>query len=575
VSYFCNNYTSVFVNNNGNLTFIGPLGTFTPPPLTQLGVDIIAPFFADVDTRGAGSGVTKYGTGTVNSRPAFGTTWIDVGYYDQHVDKRNSFQFVLISRDDLQPGAFDIEFNYNKVQWEAGDASGGNGGLGGATARAGYAASLGSITYELPGSAEPGEFLDGGALALVSNSVNSSVLGRYVFSVTCEPVVEIVDAFDQPTSTLKVGKWENAFLLNQQNRPYVKDEFISLDPDRFHIRVTDPAKKGQGTVTAKVKTIDSGEYNNGLVDIDLTETPAQSGIFKSKSLLLASDPVDDKWKVDGVNDDAKNDRTFSVALNGKVRVEYSDQSDEANVPAAKVVNLHVTVPKNGELTVVGEPFKEIINPNGLWNQGEGYWDLDGNKAYTARLTEADARTRIERDVKIANERYAQVGVKFIFDPNAIAFPQVPQQIISGVINTSSAPVNGDNNLTDDEKALLQAGFNSASTSDLEIYYVKSITSSNTAFQGWSFASSTYQNMTTPDVNDSLLIANATGLYTLGHEMYHLFDQLAQHSQSKTNLFYNSPTWVIEESLGKVIDTKRLLPSQQAKVYDSEYAVNPP
>ena len=44
-------FTSVFVNNNGNITFSTAQSTFTPPVLTgATGNPIIAPFFADVDT---------------------------------------------------------------------------------------------------------------------------------------------------------------------------------------------------------------------------------------------------------------------------------------------------------------------------------------------------------------------------------------------------------------------------------------------------------------------------------------------------------------------------------------------
>ena len=114
------------MNNNGNVTFGGPLGDYTPFDLTSTQSVIIAAFFADVDTTGAASGVVTYGTGVVNGRPAFGVNYVNVGYYFSKTDKLNSFQLVLISRSDIGQGNFDIEFNYDKIQWETGEASGGD-----------------------------------------------------------------------------------------------------------------------------------------------------------------------------------------------------------------------------------------------------------------------------------------------------------------------------------------------------------------------------------------------------------------------------------------------------------------
>ena len=178
-------YSSLYVNNNGNVTFGGSMGTYTPFSLLSTSVKILAPYFADVDTSYAGAPVT-YGTSTVGGRAAFGVNWIDVDYYSSsgaHT-KRNDFQLVIIDRSDIAVGDFDFEFNYDRVEWETGDASGGSGGLGGFSARVGY--SNGTTTaFELTGSAVNGAFLDGGPLAtsLIVNSLNSAVAGRYLFTV--------------------------------------------------------------------------------------------------------------------------------------------------------------------------------------------------------------------------------------------------------------------------------------------------------------------------------------------------------------------------------------------------------
>jgi hypothetical protein len=180
----------VFVNNNGNITIGSGLGQFTPQPISSLGRLIIAPFWADVDTRGAGSSLVTFGQSTVDGNAAFGVNWVDVGYFANHTDRTNSFQLVLVNRGDTCPpgvpdcGNFDMEFNYDRVQWETGDASGGSGGLNGSSARVGYTNGFAAGgDYELAGSAINGAFLDGGPNALISGSFNSTVPGRYLFQV--------------------------------------------------------------------------------------------------------------------------------------------------------------------------------------------------------------------------------------------------------------------------------------------------------------------------------------------------------------------------------------------------------
>jgi trimeric autotransporter adhesin len=177
-------FDQLYVNNNGNVTFTAPLATFTPFDLQSTNLPIIAPFFADVDTRNHGEPVT-YGTGTVGGQAAFGVNFIDVDYFPSstaHGDQLNTFQLILVDRSDIAPGDFDIEFNYEQITWETGGASGGTNGLGGNSARVGFSNGV-DFNFELPGSAVNGAFLDDGpaATSLIQNSFNSEHDGRYVF----------------------------------------------------------------------------------------------------------------------------------------------------------------------------------------------------------------------------------------------------------------------------------------------------------------------------------------------------------------------------------------------------------
>ena len=182
-NFFGVSSSTAYINNNGNITFDQPLSDFTPFGLTSTATQIIAPFFADVDTRFAGSLVT-FGQGTVDGHAAFGVNWVNVDYFssDPSHTNRDSFQLVLIDRSDTGTGNFDIEFNYDQIQWETGQASGGDAnGLGGSSAHTGFSNGTGipGTFFELNGSGTPGSFLDSNSVTgLIHNSLNSPVLGR-------------------------------------------------------------------------------------------------------------------------------------------------------------------------------------------------------------------------------------------------------------------------------------------------------------------------------------------------------------------------------------------------------------
>ena len=180
IDYYGTVYTSVYINNNGNLTMGQPLSQFTPQSLNQISAPMIAPFWADVDTR-TGPVVT-YGYGTVDGHTAFGVNWLGVGCYNENTSVANYFQVLLINRSDLGQNDFDIEFNYGPITWDSGEASGGNGQcLDGTAARAGYTSGFGD-SYELPGSGVDGGFLSSNSeTGLSGHSMGSTQTGRYVF----------------------------------------------------------------------------------------------------------------------------------------------------------------------------------------------------------------------------------------------------------------------------------------------------------------------------------------------------------------------------------------------------------
>jgi hypothetical protein len=110
---------------------------------------MIAPFWADVDTRGTSGGQAYYdsltGTwitppaGTSNGRVRYKMTnsaliikWDSVGYFPNMGDKRNTFQLIITDGiDPLVPGGNNVAFCYGDMQWTTGSASGGVNGFAG------------------------------------------------------------------------------------------------------------------------------------------------------------------------------------------------------------------------------------------------------------------------------------------------------------------------------------------------------------------------------------------------------------------------------------------------------------
>ena len=174
INFLNTSASGLYVNNNGNVTFDKQLSTYSPVGLAAAGVKIIAPFWADVDTRNPPSDVVKYGTNVVNGRSAFGVDWVNVGYYAYHADELLSCQMVIIDRSDTAPGNFDLEFNYDRAEWQWGDVSPND------PPRAGF--SDGIMNYELSGSGVNGAFMDTNTVSgLVYHSLKTPVLGRYIF----------------------------------------------------------------------------------------------------------------------------------------------------------------------------------------------------------------------------------------------------------------------------------------------------------------------------------------------------------------------------------------------------------
>ncbi len=135
--FYGSTFTDVFINNNGNVSFGAPFSTFTSTGFPVNGFPMLAPFWADVDTRDAvndRSGVVYF-----KSEPnRFTVIWEHVGYFAAQFDKLNTFELIMTDGTDPLVGiGNNVGFCYDDMQWTTGSASGGSGGFGGVPATVG------------------------------------------------------------------------------------------------------------------------------------------------------------------------------------------------------------------------------------------------------------------------------------------------------------------------------------------------------------------------------------------------------------------------------------------------------
>lgn len=172
LNFFGTPYNSIYVNNNGNLTFGSPSG-FTSVNFFAAGAPVIAPFAHDVDTRNSVAPVSfdAAGTSTGSNRVywdldptgngIFTVTWDDVGRFNQINTAPNAFQVQIIGQDG---GNFDIVFRYEDIQYAVSGIS------------MGFAADDGESFVALSASGNPSTAID-------TDLGNTGVAGLWSFSI--------------------------------------------------------------------------------------------------------------------------------------------------------------------------------------------------------------------------------------------------------------------------------------------------------------------------------------------------------------------------------------------------------
>ncbi|MDN4163284.1 nidogen-like domain-containing protein [Nocardioides abyssi] len=404
LTFFGSEYSKIYINNNGNVTFDGPRGAYTPEainggPDEQDGA-IIAPFFADVDTRGLESRIVTYGTSPDGN--SLCVNWADVGYFPSRTDKLNTFQLVLskATGSGVVPGDFDITFNYNRVEWETGDASGGSDGMGGTSALAGFTAGTGEpgTFVQLDGSLENGALVEGGPKSLSTRSQNSATPGRFIFRVRNDVAnadlgdlrgrVLLPDGETAAPGAVVQACTRGSVCPTTTTNDTGRFVFTGIPVGEYVLRVNPPAVEGLTLLSAissasvqpdgnaqDVTVVLEEPVIAGPQDVVLTTAGSTPG---AGAVRVGDDgvPVTDyRADLDLVVNGCPGviDPTFTLTLNGAVQatgalVEESPGRYTAVVPATYpqhgAANLTTSVPRDcGDRTTVG--FDLYIDPSGV------------------------------------------------------------------------------------------------------------------------------------------------------------------------------------------------------------------
>uniref|UniRef100_A0A8C4T620 Alpha-tectorin-like n=1 Tax=Erpetoichthys calabaricus TaxID=27687 RepID=A0A8C4T620_ERPCA len=189
--FFGNIYTTVFVNNNGFITFNYGSGQYYPNMFPSYsGMDIIAPFWTDIDNRNNGvisyqqytdpltlqqatEDVRQYFPGNFTATLVFVATWDRVPYYPV-TSTESTFQAVLITNGESSY----IIFNYGPLTPRY-------------NVQAGYNSMTGAHYFSIPGSFTYN-------INMLQSTSNINVMGRWAFYTGSATNGCMVDGHLQP-----------------------------------------------------------------------------------------------------------------------------------------------------------------------------------------------------------------------------------------------------------------------------------------------------------------------------------------------------------------------------------------
>ena len=351
------------------------------------------------------------------------------------------------------------------------------------------------------------------------------------------------------TETLKVAKWENAYLGDDFN-PTIRNDFIELDTDRFYVRIPNGLALGVTSVEIATEDNHDASYNDNATEIETIDSGDGKTVI-TKSMILVSNEEDDNYSENGAGaDDNQNDRTHKIQLGGDLVVKSITVKGEKYA-----VNIKIPVPVRAEL------------------------DLD---LYRMNVEGVHSITEIENNVKIMKEQFAQVGLRINDNIVQRDWPQeveaeksVSENLAEvGFFSFFENPQSQDFRLSEECKVFIDAVDNSG----VNIFFLRG------AYTSRGIALNHHQAQNESELDALLIVLNYTnkafintsyinsfgGLLgdTPSHELMHLLapDDIVggdDHDQEFFNLLF-------EESPGNPVMNGRINLEQEKKIHAHEH-----
>ena len=182
-----------------------------------------------------------------------------------------------------------------------------------------------------------------------------------------------------------------------------------------------------------------------------------------------------------------------------------------------------------------------------------------NKTQATGGTPVIAQPVVEKDLVIAQERYAQAGIRLSW---SISTEDPP----SGVDLSNGLTEYTSNTPTAEEKALFD-GLATVATNDIQVFYVNFL-SPAPGSTGESFSPAQFNGVAVARYTNNLVISATTkGFSTLPHELGHLLLNTGGHEGDSKNMMYG-----VVDNVNRLLAKKRFRLDQQNTMHSNSNLV---